>query len=164
MNRLIVLVILAPVLLSAQNFMLLGYEVVSTGSQTEGASYIMMSECGTGWPRGTAAGVSYVLNHGLFGFEMFGICGDANGDGVVTPGDAYMTLNYLGSAGPQPVSCWAANANGDGTLTPADGFRILNFLGSSGPALNCQPCSFTVFTKRGSREVEGQSNARFQEE
>jgi hypothetical protein len=70
------------------------------------------------------------------------ICGDAKGDGMLTPGDAYMILNYLGT-GPQPVSCWAANVNGDGSLTPGDGYHFLNFLGS-GPPLNCAPCDFST--------------------
>jgi hypothetical protein len=71
-----------------------------------------------------------------------GICGDCDGSGDVTPGDAYMVLNYLG-AGPQPVSCWAANVNGDSGITTGDGFHLLNYLGA-GPALDCQPCEFTI--------------------
>jgi hypothetical protein len=69
-------------------------------------------------------------------------CGDVNGDGSVTPGDGYTTLNYFG-AGPQPVSCWIANVNGDSGLTPGDGYHLLNYFGG-GPALNCAPCSFAV--------------------
>jgi hypothetical protein len=68
------------------------------------------------------------------------ICGDANGDGGVTPADGYYILNYFGS-GPQPVSCFAANSNGDGNLTPGDGYYILNYFGS-GPDLNCAACNF----------------------
>jgi hypothetical protein len=68
------------------------------------------------------------------------LCGDANGDGNVTSGDGYMVLNYFG-AGPQPVSCGAANVNGDSGLTTADGFHLLNYLGG-GPVLNCAPCDF----------------------
>jgi hypothetical protein len=52
------------------------------------------------------------------------ICGDVNGNGTITTGDAFMLLNYFGS-GPQPVSCWAANVNGDGALTTGDGFLLL---------------------------------------
>jgi hypothetical protein len=68
------------------------------------------------------------------------LCGDTNGDGSVTPGDGYITLNYFGS-GPQPVSCWSANVNGDANLTTADGYHLLNYFGS-GPVLNCAPCTF----------------------
>ena len=68
------------------------------------------------------------------------ICGDANGDGVVTTGDGYYILNYFGG-GPQPASCWAANVNGDGILTTGDGYHLLNYFGG-GPALDCAPCEF----------------------
>jgi hypothetical protein len=68
------------------------------------------------------------------------VCGDANGDGSVTSGDGYTVLNYFG-AGPQPVSCFAANVNGDSGLTTGDGYHLLNYLGA-GTALNCAPCEF----------------------
>jgi hypothetical protein len=77
-----------------------------------------------------------------------GVCGDANGDEIVTPSDGYMILNYLG-AGPQPVSCWAANVNGDSGITPGDGFHLLNYLGA-GADLTCAPCEF-VQTRRSEK-------------
>jgi hypothetical protein len=74
--------------------------------------------------------------------QFFGLfsdfCGDANGDGVVTPSDAYMTLNYLG-AGPAPYSCFVVNVNGDSILSPADGYHLLNYFGG-GPPLDCHEC------------------------
>jgi hypothetical protein len=79
-----------------------------------------------------------------------GICGDANGSGIITPTDGYAVLNYLG-AGPLPVSCWASNVNGDLVLTPADGFQLLNYIGS-GPALECGPCDF------GDRQSSGRGS------
>ena len=75
-----------------------------------------------------------------------------NGDGNVTTGDGYHTLNYFG-AGPQPVSCWAANVNGDGNLTTGDGYHLLNYFGS-GPALNCAPCNFGTALKKETRDVK----------
>jgi hypothetical protein len=76
-----------------------------------------------------------------FRFEVqVELCGDANGDGNVTAADGFTILNYFG-AGPQPVSCFAANVNGDSGLTTADGFHLLNYLGA-GPALDCAPCEF----------------------
>jgi hypothetical protein len=77
-----------------------------------------------------------------------GACGDANADGIWTPSDGFHILNYLG-AGPEPVSCWAANANGDDELTPADAYHIFNHLGA-GPDLNCQPCTFGHSPRRSS--------------
>jgi hypothetical protein len=68
------------------------------------------------------------------------ICGDADGNGIRTPGDAYRVLNYLGS-GPEPASCWSANVNGDSVLTTGDGYRLLNWLGGESD-LDCAPCTF----------------------
>jgi hypothetical protein len=69
-----------------------------------------------------------------------GLCGDANGDGMLTTGDGFFVLNYFG-AGPEPVSCWASNVNGDDGLTTGDGFHMLNYFGG-GPTLDCAPCEF----------------------
>ena len=68
------------------------------------------------------------------------VCGDVNGDGILTPSDGFCILNYLG-AGPEPVTCWSANVNGDDEITSADGYHMLNYIGG-GPDLNCQPCEF----------------------
>jgi hypothetical protein len=91
---------------------------------------------------------------------LSGVCGDANGDQSVTPGDGYMVLNYLG-AGPEPASCWAANVNGDGSITPGDGFHLLNYLGT-GPELTCAPCEFSVRPGIPVRKIrtEGPGNVR----
>jgi hypothetical protein len=72
--------------------------------------------------------------------EPPGLCGDADGNGSVTSADGYWILNYLG-AGPEPVSCFAANVNGDSGLTTADGYHLLNYLGT-GPELSCAACEF----------------------
>ena len=161
MNRPLCILILLVGTLGAQSYLILGSEIVSTGNQTSGSNFILMAESGTGWPGGTASGSSYVLNHGLFGFEPIpGICGDANGNGNLTTGDGFYVLNYFGS-GPQPVTCWSANVNGDANLTTGDGFHLLNYFGA-GPALNCAPCSFGAPARRGKREVQGGLNRPFE--
>jgi hypothetical protein len=66
------------------------------------------------------------------------LCGDADGNGGVTPADGFLILNYFG-AGPEPASCFAANTDGLNGLTPGDGYRLLNFLGG-GLGLDCEPC------------------------
>jgi hypothetical protein len=84
----------------------------------------------------------YAPENGVHSFYvgLAELCGDVNGDTILTPGDGYTVLNFFG-AGPQPISCWAANVNGDDVLTPSDGYALLNYMGS-GPALDCQPCEF----------------------
>jgi hypothetical protein len=69
-----------------------------------------------------------------------GLCGDTNGDNVITPSDGFLVLNFFGG-GTNPMSCWAGNVNGDDALTTADGYHLLNFFGA-GPALDCQSCEF----------------------
>jgi hypothetical protein len=116
------------------------------GVTSVSSSYTMLDAVGQPTPIGVASSASY---QGYLGYiytipmgPPAGLCGDANGDGSVTPSDGYTVLNYLG-AGPSPVSCWAANAAGGDGITPADGYTILNYLGTSG-TLTCEPCTFTV--------------------
>jgi hypothetical protein len=78
---------------------------------------------------------------GAYGIGCHMECGDTNEDGAATPADAYLIMNWLGSAGPEPPTCWSANVNGDTTVTTGDGFHLLNYLGV-GPELDCAPCNF----------------------
>jgi hypothetical protein len=62
------------------------------------------------------------------------ICGDANGDGVVGPGDVVFLLNYLfipGSPAPSPMA--AGDVNCDGAVNAADVVYLLNWLFRNGP-------------------------------
>jgi immune inhibitor A len=80
------------------------------------------------------------------------VCGDANGDGLVTVGDGYLILNCMGG-GEIPVSCWSANVNGDDILTPGDGFALLNHLGNC-RELDCAPCEFAGTLRKRIRAEE----------
>ena len=62
------------------------------------------------------------VDMGAYGVACY--CGDVNGSGAITTGDAFMLLNYFGS-GPIPVTCWQVDINGDGELTTGDGFELL---------------------------------------
>jgi hypothetical protein len=68
------------------------------------------------------------------------LCGDANGEGILTTSDGFTILNYFGAGSP-PQSCWSANVNGDDAVTPADGYFIFNHLGSDYD-LRCEECEF----------------------
>jgi len=67
--------------------------------------------------------------------ELF-MCGDANSDGVVGPGDVVFLLNYLYRSGDPPCPMAAGDANGDGVVGPGDVVYLLNYLYRGGPA----PC------------------------
>jgi hypothetical protein len=134
------------------------------GVRSSSSSYRLLNALGQPTPIGVAQSTSY---RGYLGYIYTipwgpeGLCGDANGDGSITPSDGYTVLNYLG-AGPQPASCWAANAAGGDGITPADGYTILNYLGTSG-TLNCEPCTFTVSKPRPALRpelIEGSRQSR----
>jgi hypothetical protein len=59
--------------------------------------------------------------------------GDANGDGVVSPGDVVYLINYLFRDGPPPIPFVAGDANGDGDVGPGDIVYLLNYLFRDGP-------------------------------
>jgi hypothetical protein len=64
------------------------------------------------------------------------ICGDANGDGVVSSADVVYLINYLFIGGPAPVPLEAGDANLDGFVSSADVVYLINYLFIGGPA----PC------------------------
>jgi hypothetical protein len=73
------------------------------------------------------------------------LCGDINGSGDLTMGDAFQLLNYFGSTG-TIYDMRVADINGDGSLTTGDGFELMGWFGSTGrlcctapDCLNCDP-------------------------
>jgi hypothetical protein len=66
------------------------------------------------------------------------VCGDANGDGEVTPGDVVYLINYLfrGGAAPDPLE--AGDVNSDGAVEPSDVVYLINYLFRGGPP-PCEP-------------------------
>jgi hypothetical protein len=65
------------------------------------------------------------------------ICGDANGDGEISPGDVVYLLNYLYRAGAPPDPMWVGDANSDGAVGPGDVVYLLNYLFKDGPPPGC---------------------------
>jgi hypothetical protein len=84
-------------------------------------------------------GVPYVPRDNLpccFRIDMLTVDGDANGDGVVDPGDVVYSINYLFRDGAPPVPLESGDANCDGHMGPGDIVYLLNYLFRNGPA----PC------------------------
>ncbi len=67
------------------------------------------------------------------------VCGDMNGDGLITIDDISYFGSYLYLEGPPPVSMWAADVNGDGSVSMGDLIYLANFLFFNGPSPNCPP-------------------------
>jgi hypothetical protein len=61
------------------------------------------------------------------------VCGDANADGEVGPGDVVFLLNYLYRFGPTPCPQAAGDANSDGAVGPGDVVYLINYLFREGP-------------------------------
>ncbi|MBQ7442386.1 MAG: Ig-like domain-containing protein [Bacteroidaceae bacterium] len=58
--------------------------------------------------------------------------GDVNGDGVITPSDAIMTLYHYFSVAQPGFNVKAADTNGDGAITPSDAIETLYLYFGSG--------------------------------
>jgi hypothetical protein len=71
-----------------------------------------------------------------FQFTIF-VAGDANGDGVIDPGDVVYLINYLFRDGPIPEPVQAGDANSDGEVEPGDVVYLLNYLFRNGPPPEC---------------------------
>ena len=93
---------------SSENYALNWSVVGSGGCEMTSASYAM---------QGTA---------GIAGGESE-VCGDVNGDGVVTAADAVIALEIAagGSASCDPETFTAADVSGDGMVTSLDALMIL---------------------------------------
>jgi hypothetical protein len=61
------------------------------------------------------------------------LCGDANGDGEIGPGDVVFLLNYLYRFGSPPCPQVAGDANSDGVVGPGDVVYLINYLFKDGP-------------------------------
>jgi len=61
-------------------------------------------------------------------------CGDANGDGVISIGDAVWIINYIFGGGPLPCN---GDADGSGTVSIGDAVAIINYIFGGGPAPTC---------------------------
>jgi len=68
-------------------------------------------------------------NHGF-------VCGDANGDSVVTMDDVLFLQAFYFDCGPCPYPCLASDVNCDGSVDIADIVYLAQFLNSTGP----EPC------------------------
>ena len=71
----------------------------------------------------------------MAGIESF-VKGDANGDRLVTIGDAVYIINYVFRSGPPPSPAVAGDANCDGPINVGDAVYLINYIFRGGPA----PC------------------------
>ncbi|UCD63847.1 MAG: immune inhibitor A [Candidatus Zixiibacteriota bacterium] len=65
------------------------------------------------------------------------VCGDANGDGVITQSDAMFLIDYLRKGGPAPDPIEAGDADGDGDVDGDDFKYLIEYLHKDGPEPVC---------------------------
>ncbi len=69
--------------------------------------------------------------------EVDYICGDANGDGMISQLDVAFLIAYLHKDGPAPYPLEAGDANGDGTVDQDDVKYLIEYLHKDGPEPVC---------------------------
>ncbi len=73
-------------------------------------------------------------NSGIFRLEDYVVWhGDANGDGIIGPGDVVYLINYLFRNGPAPDPLERGDCNCDGEVGPGDVVYLINYLFRCGP-------------------------------
>jgi len=68
------------------------------------------------------------------------ICGDADGNGGVSIGDAVFIINYIFGGGPAPDPLEAGDPDCSGGVSIADAVYLINYIFGGGPA-PCAACS-----------------------
>jgi hypothetical protein len=77
-------------------------------------------------------------NSGIFRLEDYSAWrGDANGDGIISPGDVIYLINYLFRGGPAPDPLERGDCNCDGEVDPGDVVYLINYLFRYGPPPSC---------------------------
>jgi len=116
-------------------FVVGGYGTSSQPEQSHGRAYALTAGEGEGpgWPM-----FRHDLRHsGCFGYAPEFICGDANGDGIVTISDVVYLVNYLYKSGSPPSPLESGDANGDGPVDLGDVVFLLNYLFKGGSPPSC---------------------------
>jgi len=67
------------------------------------------------------------------------LCGDCNGDGLITVADVVYAINYLFKGGPVLKPLMSGDVNCDSKVTVADAVYLINYLFKGGPK-PCQNC------------------------
>ncbi len=67
------------------------------------------------------------------------VCGDADGNGIVSISDVVFLINYIFAGGPEPDPTQAADANCSGMITISDAVYLINYIfgGGDAPCANC---------------------------
>ncbi len=114
---------------------------VIAGGGTNGASanYRLSGTAGQ-TAVGGGSSANYGLNQGFWQTFATGqqyVCGDADGNGIITISDAVYLISYIFGGGPAPVPVLAGDADCNGIITISDAVYLINYIFGGGPA----PCA-----------------------
>ena len=73
--------------------------------------------------------------HGIFASTC--MCGDADGNGIITISDAVYLINYIFVGGFAPNPICLGDADGNGLITISDAVFLINYIFAGGPAPHC---------------------------
>ncbi|MGB5105672.1 MAG: M12 family metallo-peptidase [Candidatus Zixiibacteriota bacterium] len=67
------------------------------------------------------------------------VCGDADGNGIITVSDAVFLINFIFAGGPAPSPAIAADADCNGLITISDAVYLVNYIfaGGASPCASC---------------------------
>ncbi len=117
------------------------WQVIAGGGANNGSSanYRLSGTAGQ-----TAVGGGSSANYGLgqgfwqpFSTGQQYVCGDADGNGIITISDAVYLISYIFGGGPAPVPVLAGDADCNGIITISDAVYLINYIFGGGPA----PCA-----------------------
>lgn len=88
------------------------------------------------------------------------VCGDANGDELISLSDPAYLISFLYEEGPPPESKRAGDPDGNGTIDLADVAYLIAYLYKGGPAPEANPFSITIVDLQpGDNTVHGTAEA-----
>ena len=67
------------------------------------------------------------------------LCGDADGNGMISIGDAVYIINYIFAGGPAPVPLQAGDVDCNGSISIGDAVYLINYIFAGGP-VPCASC------------------------
>jgi hypothetical protein len=143
----VVLIVLAAVLLLATALAFaeksgsnsgeqIKWQVVGNGA-TSGSSTNYSLKGTVGQPAvGMGNSSSFGINQGFWQNFAAGNCncGDADGSGGISIGDAVYIISYIFGGGPAPAPLCLGDADGSGGVSIGDAVYIINFIFGGGPA------------------------------
>lgn len=115
------------------------WQVLACGGSTNGTSSGYIVSGTLGQPTvGSGSSTSYGVSHGFWQHTVTSyLCGDADGNDIITISDAVYLINYVFAGGPAPNPLLSGDADCSGFISISDAVALINYIFAGGPA----PCA-----------------------